>query len=299
MTSPKAGPDENAASTAGTDRRAAPMASVVIPAHNEAAVIGRSLDRLLAGAGPDDLDVIVVANACTDTTAEIAEAHGVRVIETEIPGKANALRLGDAACRTFPRLYADADVEIDLQSVRAIVAALEGDGVLAAAPRGSLDLSGVSRTMRRVHRVHDLRMQPRRGLSGVGLYALSIPGHDRVFPMPDVISDDEFTHRSFAPGERMVVERATSTIRPARTLSAHLRRRIRVRQGMRQLDAKGVRAGGQATDLGLGRLLRERRIGPIDAVTYLGVLILDRALGQYYGRRPVAWSADATSRTGS
>ena len=49
-----------------------PLASVVIPAHNERRVIGRCLRALREGAAPGELDVIVVANACTDDTAAIA-----------------------------------------------------------------------------------------------------------------------------------------------------------------------------------------------------------------------------------
>src|SRR6185312_1201240 len=48
------------------------MISVVIAAHNEARVIGGCLDALLADAGPDDLDIVVVANGCTDDTAAVA-----------------------------------------------------------------------------------------------------------------------------------------------------------------------------------------------------------------------------------
>src|SRR3954447_19697398 len=89
-----------------------PVVSVVVPAHDEEAVIGRCLDTLLAGARPGELDVVVVANACTDRTAEVAGRAGVRVLATPKPGKANAIRLGDAECVTFPRIYLDADVEL-------------------------------------------------------------------------------------------------------------------------------------------------------------------------------------------
>ena len=74
------------------------MTSVVIPAHNEEAVLGRCLSTLLADADEDEFDVVVVPNACTDNTAAVARQYGVRVIETPYGGKAHALRLGDDAC---------------------------------------------------------------------------------------------------------------------------------------------------------------------------------------------------------
>ena len=106
----------------------APLASIVIPAHNEEAVLARCLRVLLAGSLPGELDVIVVANACTDRTAEIAREAGVRVLETSTPGKANALRLGDAECVTFPRIYVDADIELENSSVRSARRCLEWFG---------------------------------------------------------------------------------------------------------------------------------------------------------------------------
>ncbi len=64
------------------------MATVIVPAHNEARVIGRLLGPLVSGARPGELDVIVVANGCTDDTAQVAAACGpmVRVISVPEPG---------------------------------------------------------------------------------------------------------------------------------------------------------------------------------------------------------------------
>src|SRR5262249_38809459 len=154
--------------------------------------------------------------------------------------KALAIRLGDEACRVFPRVYLDADVELTADSVRALVAACGRPGVLACAPVPRLDLDGVGGFVRRVHPVHERLIAANRGLAGVGVYALTEPGHARVFPMPeDVISDDGWVHASFTPSERVVVPDARSLVRPARTVAAHLSRRVRVRRGNRQLAGLG------------------------------------------------------------
>jgi len=104
---------------AGATGSARPTVSIVVPAHNEEAVIEANLRALLAGTSPDEFDVIVVANACHDRTADIAKSVGVHVIETETPGKAHAIALGDAVARVFPRIYLDADVRLPATSVRA------------------------------------------------------------------------------------------------------------------------------------------------------------------------------------
>ena len=60
--------------------------SVVIPAHNEENYIGKCLEaigRAAEKARPLETEVIVVANRCTDGTAEIARQHGAAVLPNE------------------------------------------------------------------------------------------------------------------------------------------------------------------------------------------------------------------------
>ncbi|MFF3442166.1 glycosyltransferase [Streptosporangium sp. NPDC002721] len=286
---------------AGQPGERSPLVSVVVPAHNEEAVIATGLSRLLAGTEPGEFDVVVVANACSDGTAEAAGRAGVRVLETPVAGKANALRLGDEACRTFPRVYLDADVELGAASVRALVAAAGRPGVLACAPVPVCDLDGVGWMARRLHRVHDQLIAPFRALAGAGVYVLTEQGHGRVFPMPDVISDDGWVHGAFAPHERVVVPEAGSLVRPARTVAAHLRRRVRVRMGNRQLAALGRTAAEGRLRLGsLGALVAGRKVSPLDAGCYLAVLLMDRTLTRVRTLRggQVRWGTDTGSRSG-
>ena len=275
-----------------------PLASIVVPAHNEEAVIAANLGLLLASAGPGEFDVVVVPNGCVDRTADIARQFPVRVVETDVPGKSHAIGLGDELCHTFPRVYLDADVRLSAESVRRLVEVCRRPGVLACAPTPRLDLDGVGRVVRRVHRVHDQLMAPTRALAGVGVYVLTAAGHARVFPMPtDVISDDGWVHASFATHERIVASEAESTIRPARTVAAHLRRRLRVRRGNRQLAALG-RAGtdGQLRLGSIVTLVTQRRVGPLDAGCYLMVLAVDRVLTRARRRQETLWASDASSR---
>lgn len=79
------------------DRKAAEPGriAIVVPAHNEAASIGRTLGNLLAAASADGLtDVWVIADNCDDDTAERAEAAGARLIvrrNAQLRGKGHAL----------------------------------------------------------------------------------------------------------------------------------------------------------------------------------------------------------------
>ncbi len=60
--------------------------SVIIPAHNEEKYIGKCLEAIKEAAesvSPRRVQVIVVANRCTDSTAAIAEEYGAKVLINE------------------------------------------------------------------------------------------------------------------------------------------------------------------------------------------------------------------------
>lgn len=60
--------------------------SVVIPAHNEAQYIERCIRAIQSAAthvAPDDVEIVVVCNRCTDDTAAIARRCGARVLSND------------------------------------------------------------------------------------------------------------------------------------------------------------------------------------------------------------------------
>ncbi len=97
------------------------MLSVIVPAHNEELLLRRGLDGIAVAAGrvPDGVEVIVVANRCTDTTADVALSAGALVVED---GSRNmsAVRNAGAAVAT-----GDILVTIDADSVMAPAALVE------------------------------------------------------------------------------------------------------------------------------------------------------------------------------
>ncbi len=81
---------------------------VVIAAHNEQEVIGRTLSRLDATL----FEPVVVANGCTDETANIAKEYGAYVIERQEQGKLPAIQEGLrylGARALDPVFFTDAD----------------------------------------------------------------------------------------------------------------------------------------------------------------------------------------------
>lgn len=94
-----------------------PSLAVLIPAHNEESVIAVTLESLKA-ALPGTGRIVVVADNCNDSTAEVARSHGVTVIErtdTVNRGKGFALAAGMKSLEDDPpeiAIIVDADCTV-------------------------------------------------------------------------------------------------------------------------------------------------------------------------------------------
>ena len=90
---------------------AAPEISVVIPCLNEEEAVGGVVDQALEGIRRSGRlgEVIVVDNASTDRSAEIAADHGATVVREERPGYGSAYLAGLAVARGDYIVMGDAD----------------------------------------------------------------------------------------------------------------------------------------------------------------------------------------------
>lgn len=277
-----------------------PAASVIVPAHDEERSIGRLLRALTAPVGERTLEVVVVPNGCSDATAERAAAFpGVRVVEIAEPSKHLAMRRGSARATTFPRVYVDADVEIDARSVLRLVDALEEGTVHACGPRRRDALEGVTPLVRWYHDVWRELPQVRQGLFGRGVIALSEEGHRRFEQAPAAMADDLVISELFSPDERAVVGDADVLVRPARTVTDLVRRRIRVRTGNAQADDRRWRGpGSRTTPATLVDIVRRRP----DLAPKVPVFVAVAAVAAWRARRAVrrgdfsTWLRDESSR---
>ncbi|ATY09302.1 hypothetical protein CU254_01525 [Amycolatopsis sp. AA4] len=275
-------------------------AHVVIPAHNEEQTLPRLLDALTADAAPGELEIVVVASACTDRTAAVAKAAGTTVLETAVPGKVTALQLGDEVLTGYPRLYVDADVVLSIHDVRALVEALAAPDIAMATPLPLLELDGLGPVVSRAHRAWAQLPSVRQSGVGSGVYALNEQGHALAFPLPDVLADDAWVHRAVPAERKIVVPEARSAVRPAATVRALVRRRARVRLGHRQLDQLG-RPAQPGTESGLrtlSQLVRGGAVSVTEAASFSAVVLADRAIARFRRIRgnESEWSTDNTSR---
>ena len=115
--------------------------SVVVPAHDEAGSLPATLESLLAQDFGGSVEIIVVDNASSDATADVATSYGVRVVGEPALGVCNARQTGVLAASGEVVVSTDADTVHPVDWLRRIDAALRArpDAVAVAGPCRYLD----------------------------------------------------------------------------------------------------------------------------------------------------------------
>lgn len=284
------------------------MLSILIPANNEAGYIGPCLESMLAqeGDGLDAVEVIVAANACTDTTVTEARAYSDRfaargwrleVLDIIEGGKPNALDQADAVAwpmgtgpdKARVRLYLDADIRCDPEMLAQLVVALDRDdpawasGRLVVAPAKSWVTRHYARLWSR------LPFMTRAGATGAGLFAVNATGRARWEGYPRIIGDDTFVRLQFMPEERHDV--AASYLWPmVEGFGALVRVRRRQDAGNREIAEKWPEMFEREGKLGVspGEHLKLFLQTPVSYVVYVSVAIAVRLGHRKTGQQ--AWS---------
>ncbi len=210
------------------------VASVVVPAHDEEAVIARLLRALREGTEPGRLDVVVACNGCTDATADVARAEGARVVEVATASKIAALDAGDGAATAFPRVYVDADVVLTGATVERLAAALAEPGVLCVAPPLVAESAGRPWPVRSFYAVWPEIPYMRDRHVGSGVFAMSAEGRSRFDRWPAIVNDDLFARALFTRAERRVVGSEPFVVQAPYSTRALIKRRARVHAGNMQ-----------------------------------------------------------------
>lgn len=96
------------------------MISFVIPAHNEAALIGRTISALheSARAMGEPYEVIVADDASTDRTGAIAREHGARVVAVSFRRIAATRNAGAREATGELLFFVDADTVVPARALR-------------------------------------------------------------------------------------------------------------------------------------------------------------------------------------
>jgi glycosyltransferase involved in cell wall biosynthesis len=112
------------------------MISFVVPAHNEQACLGRTLQAIHESAGVvgQPYEVIVVNDASTDATAEIARQNNSRVVSVSHRQIAATRNSGGRAARGDRLFFVDADTTIQSRAVASALRYLDEGAVGGGAP---------------------------------------------------------------------------------------------------------------------------------------------------------------------
>jgi cellulose synthase/poly-beta-1,6-N-acetylglucosamine synthase-like glycosyltransferase len=202
-----------------------PPCAVVIPAHNEALQIGRTLEHLARSNYPEDLfQAYVIADNCDDDTAGTARAAGATVFERTDPdnrGKGQALdwcfRNHTEMLRTHPvTVVIDADSMVEPDFLAALAARLLEPGVAAVQGNNSVAnplqhwrtaLTAASFALVNCVRPAGLaRLGTSAGLKGNGMgFQSGLLAH-RGWPAHSIVEDVEFGVRLLLEGHRTVFD---------------------------------------------------------------------------------------------
>jgi glycosyltransferase involved in cell wall biosynthesis len=114
------------------------MISFIVPAHNEQACLGRTLQAIhdSARAVAQRYEIIVADDASTDATAQIARQHDATVVTVKHRQIAATRNSGARAARGDRFFFIDADTVINPRAVAAALRAMDKGAVGGGAPAG-------------------------------------------------------------------------------------------------------------------------------------------------------------------
>jgi glycosyltransferase involved in cell wall biosynthesis len=89
--------------------------TIIVPAHNEEKYIAKCLENI-----PKGFETIVICNACTDKTEEIAKKYTDKVFTLKEKGVARARNFGAKEASNNKLVFIDADIQINEKILRKI-----------------------------------------------------------------------------------------------------------------------------------------------------------------------------------
>src|SRR5690348_15917052 len=122
-----------------------PRTSIIVPAYNEEAGLGRVLERIVSITS-SAYEIIVVDDGSTDETAAIAARYPCRLLRhKKNEGKGRALRSGIAAARGEYVVVLDSDDTYPVETIPRLVAALGTHDVVSGSRMGKLAIPPMNR----------------------------------------------------------------------------------------------------------------------------------------------------------
>lgn len=288
------------------------MASIIIPAHNEAMVIGRTLEALADGGLREGVHVVVACNGCTDDTMTIAESFADRlrlsVLDLPVRSKQAALNGAEAHLAAtgeaddFPRIFLDADIAAPSASINAVLETLEAGDVLAARPPLEYRTGRAGAPVKAYYDARSRTPEVLGALWGAGIYAVSREGRRRWQDFPAEAPDDLYVDSLFTANEKRVVDCPPVPVEVPRTTAALFTTLKRVYRPSAQVQEQGQQTAHSSGNT-LKALLVANSKSPrhaLDALCYVSLAVAARVANKASrrgkGHSGDDWERDETSR---
>jgi len=274
--------------------------SIIIAAHNEASVIEQTLRSILASRLDRALQVVVVANGCTDDTAIVAKSFGdrVEVIETSVASKVHALNMGDRAARFYPRAYLDADIQITENALQQVADAFRDPTCRVATPTAKHIYTGSNPVLAGYYHLWRSLPYVRNAVMGGGFYAIDRTMRSRFIEFPAITADDKFVHSLATYEERRVVPGCYATVKMPETFHDLLKVKTRWTYGNLELDATrpDLKRNGNSHGEAAGHILMRPWLWVNIPAFVFVYLYTQSAARRRFAQRMSMWDRDDSTR---
>ena len=278
------------------------MATIIVPAHNEAGVIENCLNSIIEQEGVDHL--IVACNGCTDNTVEIVKRKFPSAICLDIqkPSKVNALNEAEIAAKeiglNYPIFYIDADTQLSEHCISQIIQELAGSDVLLAAPTPIIDTSKSSWLVKKYYQIWVNLPYIKEGVIATCSYIITKQGRQRFEEFPEIINDDGYVRCHFKNNEISNIMGTEIYIQAPRDIFSLIKIKTRARLGNMELSRTKQCPVKEAKNYGnvmLSRLF-SRDFIPASFYIVIALVIRVRSALQLKQLQNYKWEKDLSSR---
>ncbi len=278
------------------------MATVIVPAHNEASVIEDCLNSIIDQAGVDH--IIVPCNGCTDNTVDIVKTKFLNIVclNIEKPSKTNALNIAEEKARelgiSYPIFYIDADTQLSENAIQHISEIMDSGEVLLAAPTPKINTEKSSFLVKTYYKVWTNLPYIKEGVIATCSFIVSEKGRQRFDKFADVIGDDGYIRCHFKNKEIANIKGAEIYITAPKDIFSLIKIKTRARLGNMELIAKNKCPVREEKHY--GNVMKERLFSKNFFSTSIYILIAliirVRANAQFKKLSSYKWEKDTSSR---
>ena len=278
------------------------MATVIVPAHNEASVIEACLNSIINQSGVDH--IIVPCNGCTDNTVEIVQTKfpSAVCLDIEKPSKTNALNIAEKKSQelgvSYPIFYIDADTQLSENCIPHISKAMANSPIKLSAPTPIINTKHSSWLVKTYYKVWTRLPYIKEGVIATCSFIVSEEGRQRFDKFADVIGDDGFIRCHFKNSEISNIEGAEIYITAPKDIFSLIKIKTRARLGNMELIARKKCPIQEAKNYGnvMKTRLLSKEFLPTSIYILIALVIRIRAQMQFKKLDSYQWEKDTSSR---